>query len=75
MEDICNLNSISLQLLFSVDSDLNDFEKRLKINRNLEDQVHSSSDEEDNNGKPRFATEVDILKEKNRILMEKLFKS
>ncbi|CDW71896.1 UNKNOWN [Stylonychia lemnae] len=56
-------------------SDLNDFEKRLKVNRNLEDQVQSSSDEEDTNVKPRFTTEADVLKEKNRILMEKLFKS
>jgi hypothetical protein len=47
----------------------------LKVNRNLEDQVQSSSDEDDNNVKPRFTTEADILKEKNRILMEKLFKS
>ena len=62
-----------LDYLF-VDTDLNDFEKRLKANKNLEDQVDSSSDDEPS-GKQRFNTEADVLREKNRILMEKLYKS
>jgi hypothetical protein len=52
---------------------LNDFDKRLKANRNLEDQGDSSSEDEGSN-QPRITTEADVLREKNRILMEKLYK-
>ncbi len=59
---------------------MDDFEKRLKSNNDPffgQDQDSSSDDEEisPGNGKPRFATEADVLREKNRILMEKLFKA
>lgn len=40
----------------------------------MEEQVQDSSEEEEANIKG-FVTEADVLKEKNRILMEKLFKS
>ena len=48
MEDVCKSIILIIILLF-VDSDLNDFEKRIKRNKNLEDQRDSSSDDEDNN--------------------------
>ena len=53
---------------------MNDFEKRLKQS---EPFFGGSSDEEDEEEakRPRFATEADVLKEKNRILMDKLFKA
>ena len=62
------------------DSDLNDFEKRLKNNTRSDDQFFAqgddSSEEEDlGSNQPKFSTEADILREKNRILMEKLFKA
>ena len=59
---------------------MNDFEKRLKnSNDPFFGQDGQDSSEEDeispSGGKPRFSTEADVLKEKNRILMEKLFKA
>ena len=60
---------------------MNDFEKRLKTTKNEGDPFFSqggdddSSEEESMSAKPRLNTEADVLKEKNRILMEKLFKS
>lgn len=73
MEDICKKFPFISYLL--LDQDLSSFEKRLKGNRNLEDQHDSSSSEDESSTKRGFTTEVDILKEKNRILMEKLFKA
>lgn len=36
---------------------------------------HDSSSEEEGPVRPKMVTEADVLREKNRILMEKLFKS
>jgi len=47
----------------------------MKSKQPLEDQRDSSSEEENEGSSKKFSTEADILKEKNRILMEKLFKS
>jgi hypothetical protein len=61
---------------------MKDFDKRLKTKTDpFFAQNGDSSDEEivgkpgGNTTAPRLTSEVDILKEKNRILMEKLFKS
>ena len=45
----------------------------MKFNKNLEEG--DSSSDEDVYDKPRLNSEAEVLKEKNRILMEKLFKS
>lgn len=57
---------------------MNDFEKRLKKDDFFAAGQHDSSDEDDYDqfgDKPKQYSESDILKEKNRILMEKLFKA
>lgn len=54
-------------------ADLDRFDKKMKSNL-LGGDPDSSSDEENNAPKKVFS-EVDILKQKNTILMEKLFKS
>ena len=70
MEEVCKAKHIFSSML---DSDLNDFEKRLKQSEPFFEG--SSDEEEEETKKPRFATEADVLKEKNRILMDKLFKA
>ena len=62
--------------------DMRDFDKRLKTTKDdpFFNNNHDSSDEDHGNsgGAPAKRlpmTELDILKEKNRVLMEKLFKA
>ena len=64
-------------MLTLTDNDLNDFEKRLKPSSDPFLQHSSSEDDDEDEGsaKPRFSTEADVLREKNRILMDKLFKA
>lgn len=59
----------------SIDQDLQDFEKRLKGGPDGFLDNHDSSSEEEGPVRPKMVTEADLLREKNRILMEKLFKS
>ena len=55
--------------------DMDRFDKKLKVANHLA-QDASSDEEQDLYARPAQPMgEVDILKEKNRILMEKLFKS
>jgi hypothetical protein len=56
--------------------DLDRFEKRMKGNKApLDDDDSSSDDRGSGFEKKKPMSEVEVLKEKNRILMEKLFKS
>ena len=58
-------------------NDLNRFDQKLKSATNPFGKDDSSSDEEDGGSRPprRPQTQVEILTQKNQILMEKLFKS
>ena len=58
-------------------ADLDRFDKKLKSANNPFGNNDSSSDDEDSGNRPprRPQTQVEILTQKNQILMEKLFKS
>ena len=54
---------------------MNQFDNKMKTNNRLLGNGDSSSSEDENTGPRRPATQLDVEKQKNQILMDKLFRA